>query len=55
MNTLNDNAKVCVPNKIEDLNWSVLVGMNKSKSWTKHILCECKCKFDVGKCNSNQK
>ena len=22
---------------------------------TKHILCECKCKFDARKCNSNQK
>ena len=49
-NTLNDlSNKVCVPNKTEDLNLSVfnmITGISESKTLTKHILCECKCKFD---------
>ena len=49
--------KVCVPNKTEDLNLSefnMITGINESKTLTKHIWCECKCKFDGTKCNSNQ-
>ena len=57
-NTLNDlSNKVCVPNKTEDLNLSVfnmITGINESKTLTKHISCECKCKFDEKKCNSKQ-
>ena len=57
-NTLNDlSNKVCAPNKPEDLNLSVfnmITGINKSKTLTKHISCECKCKFDGTKYNSNQ-
>ena len=57
-NTLNDlSNKVCIPNKIEDINLSIfnmITGINESKTLTKHILCECKCKFDGTKCNSNQ-
>ena len=30
-------------------------GINESKTLTKHISCECKCKFDGRKGNSNQK
>ena len=49
-NTFNDlSNKVCIPNKTEDLNLSVfniITGINKSKTLTKHISCECKCKFD---------
>ena len=57
-NTLNDlSNKVCIPNKTEDLNLSVfnmITGINESKLLTKHISCECKCKFDGTKCSSNQ-
>ena len=57
-NTLNDlSNKVCVPNKTEDLNLSVfnmITGINESKTLTKHISCECKCRFDGRKCNSDQ-
>ena len=57
-NTLNDlSNKVCVPNKTEDLNLSVfnmITGINESKTLTKHISCECKCKFDGRNCNSDQ-
>ena len=30
-------------------------GIKETKKITKHISCECKYKFDVRKCNSNQK
>ena len=48
--TLNDlSNKVCVLNKTEDINLSVfnmITGINEWKILTKHILCECKCRFD---------
>ena len=57
-NTLNDLFnKVCIPNKTEDLNLSVfsmITGINESKTLTKHASCECKCRFDGRKCNSDQ-
>ena len=57
-NTLNDlSNKVCVPNKTDDLNLSVfnmITGIDKSKTLTKHISCEWKCKFDGQKSNSHQ-
>ena len=56
-NTLNDlSNKVCVPNKTEDLNLSVsnmMTGINESKTLTKDISCECKCRFDGRKCSSD--
>ena len=55
-NTLNDlSNKVWVPNKTEDLNLSMfnmITGISETKTLTRHISCECKCKFDGGKCNS---
>ena len=57
-NALNNlSKKVCIPNKTEDLNLSVsnmITGANESKTLTEHISCECKCKFNGTKCNSNQ-
>ena len=54
-NTLNDlRTKLCFPSKTEDLNlsmFSMVTGINESKTLTKHISCECK--FDGRKCNSN--
>ena len=56
-NILNDlSNRVCVPNKTENLKLSVfdmITGINETKILTKHISCECKCKFDVRKCDSN--
>ena len=53
-NTLNDlSNKVSIPNKTEDLNLSVfnmITGINGSKTFIKHIPCECKCTFDSRKC-----
>ena len=49
-NTLNElSNKVCVSNKTEELNLSVLnviTAMSESKILTKHTSCKCKCKFD---------
>ena len=57
-NTINDlSNKVCVPNKTQDLNLSVLnmiAGINESKILTKHISCKCKYRFDEKECNSEQ-
>ena len=57
-NTLIDlSNKVCIRNKTEDLNLSVfnmITVINKSKTLTKHLSWECKCRFDEEKCNSNQ-
>ena len=47
--------EVCIPNKT-DLNLRVLnmiTGINDLKTLTKHISCECKCRFDRRKCNSD--
>ena len=57
-NTLNDlSNRVCVPNRTKDLDISIfnmITGINKWKTLTKHISCECKCKFDGKKCNLNE-
>ena len=49
-NTLNDLSNtIYVPNKTEDLNltmFNMITGINKLKTLTKHIYCECKCRFD---------
>ena len=45
------------PTETEDLNLSVfhmITGINESKTLTKHISCECKCKVNVRKCNPDQ-
>ena len=49
-NTINDlSNKICIPSKTEDLNlgfYNLITGINKSKTLTKHISCECKYNFD---------
>ena len=32
----------------------MITGINELKELTKHMSCECKCKFDGRKCNSDQ-
>ena len=58
---LNDlSNKLCIPNKTEDLHlniyimFNMITRTNESKTLTKHMSCECKCKFDRTKCNSNK-
>ena len=31
--------------------FNIVAGINQSKTLTKHISCECKCKSDVENCN----
>ena len=55
MNDLSN--KLCIANRTVDLNLSVfnmITGINKSKTWTKHISCECKCELDGTKSKLNQ-
>ena len=58
-NTLDDlSGRVCVPNEGEDLNlhvFNITTGMNESRTSTKHISCQCKCKLPCRRCNLNQK
>ena len=49
---------MCFPNKTEELNIPVfnkITGINESKILITHVSCECKCKGDGRKCNSNQR
>ena len=58
MNTVNNYTTIhlrlslcdlCVPNKTNDLNlgaFNIITGKNGSKTLTKHIPCECKCKLN---------
>ena len=50
--------KVSAPNKAEDLNlnmFNIITGIKESKTLTKHILCECKCRFNVIQTNGGIK
>ena len=50
--------KVCLPKKTDDLNifvFNSITEKSESKMLAKNISCECKCKFDERKFNSNQR
>ena len=57
-NTPDDpSGRICLPNKTENGNWNVvnmIARIDQAKTLTKHILCDCKCKFYDRKCNPNQ-
>ena len=41
--------KVCAPKKTENLNlnmFNIITRITESKTLTKHVLCQCKCRFD---------
>ena len=49
--------KVSVPNNTEDVNLSMfnmITGISEWKNLTKDISFKCKCRFDGGKCDSDQ-
>lgn len=58
-NTINDLSNIICDSTItEDSSFSIfsmITEITASKILSKHILCECKCKFPGCKCNSNQK
>ena len=44
------------PKKSKDINikvFNMITNKNEAKTMTKHILCDCKCKFNSTTCNSN--
>ena len=57
-NTLDDpSGRIRVPNKTKEVNLNVfntITRINDLRTLAKHTSCECKCKFDGRKCNSNQ-
>ena len=58
-NTVDDlSSRICVSNKAEDVNlnvFNVITRINESKTLTKYISSDFKCKFDGRKSNLNQK
>ena len=43
--------------KAKDINvkvFEMIANKNEAKTMTKHISCDCKCKFNSATCNSNQ-
>ena len=49
---------VCVPKNTEDLNlhvFNMIIWLSEWRILTKHISCNCECKFDCTKCCLNQK
>ena len=54
----NPFGKICVPNKMEDVNLKVfkkIKGINESRARAKCVSRECRCEFDGRKCNLRQK
>ena len=52
------STKICLPSETKDVNvklFNLIKGINEVKTMVKHVLCDCKCKFDSKTCNSNQK
>ena len=50
--------RISVSNKLGDANvnvFNMVTRINESRTLTKRTLCDCKCRFDGRKCNSNQK
>lgn len=58
-NTLDDvSSRICIPNKTDKVNLyilNIITRINESITLTKHILSNCKCKFDGSKFNTYQK
>ena len=58
-NTLSElSDRIFIPNKTGDVHlivFKMITRKQESKTLTKHISQECKCKFDGRNCNSNQK
>ena len=54
----NLSKKICVRSKTKDIilkAYNIITRINKGKTLVKHILCDCKCKYNSTTCNSNQK
>ena len=52
------SPKACVPKGTRDVNvkaFNMITDKDEAKAMTKHISCDCKCKFNSATCNSKQK
>ena len=52
------SPKICVPKEKKDINakaFNIMTNKTEIEKMTKHISCDCKCKFISTTCNSNQK
>ena len=52
------SMQIYVPSETKDINikvFNMTTIINESKTLTRHISCDCKCKFNCTTCNSNQK
>ena len=48
---------MCVRKETKDINgkaFNMITNKIEAKKMTKHIACDCKCKFNSTTCNSNQ-
>ena len=54
----NVSAEVCVPSQMEGIKvkvFNMIIRINEAKRLIKHVLCECKCKFNCKIWNLNKK
>ena len=52
------SPKICVPKETKNINvkvFNMITNKNEAKTMTKHISCDCKCKFNSTTYNSNHK
>ena len=52
------SPELCFPKETKDIyakTFNMITNKNEAKAMTGHISCDCKCKFNSTKCNSNQK
>ena len=52
------SPKICVSKKAKDINvkvFNMITNKNYAKAMAKHILCDCKCKFNSTTYNSDKK
>ena len=56
-NSVDDlSTYICIPSKTKDTNvFNIITNKDEAKAMVKHILCDCKCKFNSTMCYSNQK
>ena len=51
------SSKICFSIETKDINvkvYDMIPIKNEAKAMTKHLSCDCKCKFNITTCNSNQ-
>ena len=51
------SSKRCAPKEKKNISvksFNIITNKNEANAMTEHILCDCKCKFNSTKCNSDQ-